>query len=114
MKKLFATIAIVVFAGSVHAASDAEVYRGLATDNPDLSTDLDSVVVQSEVSLGSYDAFVYSGFENGNSELSFGSESVAAELAVQPGIGDSFDFLDRSSLSGVSVYNGFEIGNPDL
>ena len=114
MNKLFATIATVIFAGSVYAASDSEVYRGWAAGNPDLSTDLDRVAVPPEVSPGSYDAFVYNGFENGNPELSFGWENVAAELAVQPGIGDRFDSVDRSLLSSFSIYNGFEIGNPDL
>ena len=112
MKKLIATIATVVFAGSVHAALDSEVYHGWAAGNPDLSSGV--VTVKSDVSPGSYDAIVYNGFQQGNSELSFGSESVAVQLAVQPGIGDSFDTMDRSSLSSSSVYNGFEIGNPDL
>ena len=62
----------------------------------------------------SYDIIVYNGFERGNSELSYGSESVAVQLAVQPGIGDSFDRMDRSALFSSSIYNGFEIGNPDL
>ena len=113
MKKFFATIATVVFAGSVHAASDADVYHGWAAGNPDLSTDVSSLV-QSVVSRGSYEALVYNGFEQGNSELSFESESVAIRLASQPGIGDSMGSLDRISLSGSNIYNGFEVGNPDL
>ena len=112
MKKLFATIATVVFAGSVHAASDAEVYNGWAAGNPDLSSDV--VTVKSDVSPASYDIVVYNGFERGNSERSYGSESVAVQLAVQPGVGDSFNHMDRRALFTSSIYRGFEIGNPDL
>ena len=110
MKKVVTIIATVLFAGGIHAASNAEVYHGWAFGNPDLSTDV-STSVGSELSLVSYDASVYNGFEQGNSELSFESKSVAAQLANQPGIGDS---MDRSTVSTSSIYHGFEIGNPDL
>ena len=77
------SIATVIFAGSVHAVSDREVYRGLAAGNPDLSTDLDSVVVQSELVPGLYDAFVYNGFEQGNTERSSGVKGLLAPSAWQ-------------------------------
>ena len=112
MNRLFATIATLAFAGSVQAASDAEVYHGWAVGNSELSTDLDPVVGQMETVPGSLDAFVYNGFERNNSELAVGSESLPAGLAVQPEIGDSFKGRDRGS--SFSIYNGFEAGNPDL
>lgn len=112
MKKLFATIATVVFSGSIQAASDVEVYHGWAAGNPDLTSDV--VTLRSDVFPASYDVIVYNGFERGNSELSFGSESAAARLATQPGIGDSVDTMARGELRGFSIYNGFEIGNPEL
>lgn len=112
MRTLFATIATVVFAGSVQAASDSQVYHGWAAGNPDLSSDFGGVSVQSEVSPGSQDSFVYNGFEQGNTELSHGAENIAAQLAVQPGVGDSVETMNRGRLS--SIYHGFEVGNPDL
>ena len=112
MKKLVTPIATVLFAGTVHAASDAEVYHGWATGNPDLSSDV--VTAKSDPSPYSHDAIVYNGFENGNSELAFGSKSAADQVANQPAIGDSVNTVNRSSLSGFSIYNGFEIGNPEL
>lgn len=115
MKKQFAAIAAIIFAGSVHAASDAVVYHGFERGNPDLSTDWSSVSDPMALSSGDYDAIVYNGFEQGNPELNFGVESVTAPVAVQPGIGDVSGFVVQGSPTKLSsIYNGFERGNPDL
>ena len=112
MNKLFATIATLVFTGSVHAASDSQVYHGWASGNPDLSSDVDAVALTSRVPSGPPGSDIYNGFERGNAELSYGSETLAARLGGQPGIGDGSAGMGRGSVS--SIYRGFEIGNPDL
>ena len=39
MKQTLVTITALLFAGSLQAASDVEVYHGFAAGNPELSTD---------------------------------------------------------------------------
>lgn len=42
MRQALITITALLFAGSLHAASDVEVYHGFAAGNPELSTDAQS------------------------------------------------------------------------
>lgn len=104
MKKLATSIAALFFAGSVYAASDAEIYHGFEVGNPDLASD---VSTSSNTSGGIVvtDKDIYHGFEKGNSDLSTGS---------QPGFGDSSRYAFQSITTDKDIYHGFEIGNQDL
>ena len=73
MNKLFATIATLVFTGSVHAASDSQVYHGWASGNPDLSSDVERLdrstwLAEAGMGRGSVSS-IYRGFEIGNPDL---------------------------------------------
>lgn len=104
MKTFTTSIAILLLAGSVNAASsDYEIYGGLAVGNPDLLTNEEYVgtfqgVVQSPYS----DNDVYHGWENGNADLS------AIEFA------GTFPVVPQTIVSDNDIYHGFEIDNPDL
>ena len=76
MKRRFATIATLVSAGSVRAASGSQSPHVRAAGNPDLSSGLDRVCAHSETLPGSQDSLLYNGFEQGKSELSPGSAKV--------------------------------------
>ena len=120
MKQALATITAILFAGSVQAASDFEVYHGFAVGNSDLSTEVGTMRHRlSDPRLG-FDALVYNGFEQGNPELSTdGPIAPAREVAMtgaQPAIGSAVGGFgtDSGLFAQGSIYNGFEEGNPDL
>lgn len=85
MKQTLVTITALLFAGSLQAASDVEVYHGFAAGNPELSTDGQSA-----------------------------RTTEVAMIAAQPAIGSSARGFGNDPFSQRSIYNGFEVGNPDL
>ena len=85
MKQTLVTITALLFAGSLQAASDVEVYHGFAAGNPELSTDGQSA-----------------------------RTTEVAMIAAQPAIGSSVRGFGNDPFSQRSIYNGFEVGNPDL
>ena len=85
MKQSLATIAAMLFAGSLQAASDVDVYHGFAAGNPDLSSDAHSV-----------------------------RTTDVAMIGAQPTIGSGARGFGSDPFSQRSIYNGFEMGNPDL
>lgn len=116
MKHTISTIAALLIAGSVQAqaGSDAAVYQGFAAGNSDLRSDPFS---SSGQRLAARDAEVYHGFEVMNSELSTDIGSPGSSVtAMVPQIGSSTsDYHGGSELfRHRSIYNGFEMGNPDL
>ena len=120
MRQTLATAIALLFAGSLQAASDAEVYHGFAAGNPDLSTTAYTAQNRSSGSGIGFDAFVYNGFEVGNPELSTGgrtgSSTEVAMIGSQPAIGSGTRGFgsDGDPFNQWSIYNGFEVGNPDL
>ncbi len=119
MKQTLATAIALLFAGSIQAASDAEVYHGFAAGNPDLSTETQTAQIRGSDSKIGFDALVYNGFEVGNPELSSdgpaGSSIEVAMIGSQPAIGGGARGFGSDPFSRQnSIYNGFEVGNPDL
>ena len=118
MKHTITTAIAMLFAGSLQAASDAEVYHGFAAGNPDLSSEVYSAQRPGSDSRVSYDALVYHGFELGNPELGTdGQIERTAEVAMtgaQPAVGSGDRLFGSDLFSQRSIYNGFEVGNPDL
>ena len=118
MKHTIAIAIATLFAGSLQAASDAEVYHGFAAGNPDLSTETQTAQNHGSDSGIGFDALVYNGFELGNPELSTGSRSGSstevAMIGSQPAIGSSNRGFGSDLFNQRSIYNGFEVGNPDL
>jgi hypothetical protein len=118
MKQTLATAIALLFAGSIQAASDSEVYHGFAAGNPDLSSETQTARNRGSNSAIGFDAVVYNGFELGNPELSTDSRSGSAtEMAMigsQPAIGSSSRVFGSDPFNQRGIYNGFEVGNPDL
>ena len=69
MKQTLATAVALLFAGSIQAASDAEVYHGFSAGNPDLSSETQTAKKRGVDSVIGFDALVYNGFEVGNPDL---------------------------------------------
>jgi hypothetical protein len=118
MKQTLATAIALLFAGSIQAASDVEVYHGFAAGNPDLSAETQTAQIRGSGSKIGFDALVYNGFELGNPELSSDSlprsYSEVDVIGSQPAIGSSNREFGGELFSQRSIYNGFEVGNPDL
>jgi hypothetical protein len=120
MKQTIASAIALLFAGSLQAASDAEVYHGFAAGNPDLSTESFTAQNRSPDSGIGFDKLVYNGFEVGNPELSTdgrsGSSAEVAMIGSQPAVGSGTRGYgsDSDPFRQWSIYNGFEVGNPDL
>ncbi len=120
MKHTLATAIALLFAGSLQAASDAEVYHGFAAGNSELSTEAYTAQNRSSDSGIGFDALVYNGFEVGNPELSndgrTGSSTEVAMIGSKPAIGSGTRGFggDSGPFQQWSIYNGFEVGNPDL
>ncbi|MEN8177754.1 MAG: hypothetical protein ABFS39_03960 [Pseudomonadota bacterium] len=124
MKKLMTPIALLVFVGSLNAATDAEIYHGFAKGNPDLETGATYEIARSAVQPGigsgsdgmrsrvASDNQIYHGFERGNPDLWSGSSGYS--VAVVPGIGSSSHGRRHSTVTGNYIYHGFEKDNPDL
>ena len=119
MKQTLATAIALLFAGSIQAASDAEIYHGFAAGNPDLSSETQTAQNRGSDSRIGFDALVYNGFELGNQELSSdgptrSSTEVAVMIGSQPAIGSSNRGFGSDLFNQHSIYNGFEVGNPEL
>ena len=121
MKQTLAAAIALLFAGSLQAASDAEVYHGFAAGNPDLSTERFTAHNRSSDSGTGFDRLVYNGFEVGNPELSTAGGSGAspdevAMIGSPPAVGSGTGGFggDSDPFRQWSIYNGFEVGNPDL
>ncbi len=81
MKKILSSVVLMFFAGTLNAATDAEIYHGFAKGNPDLETDVNQQLVRTAVQPGTgsrshdvgqsvmTDNFIYHGFEKGNPDL---------------------------------------------
>ena len=124
MKKVISSIAIMLFAGTINAATDAEIYHGFAKGNPDLETgsgyDVHRSAVQPGIGSGSgmmrtggFSANqIYHGFERGNPDLHSGYSRYS--VAAVPGIGSRSSASRHSVATDNDIYHGFEKDNPDL
>ena len=120
MKQTLVTATALLFAGSLQAASDAEVYHGFAAGNPDISSETQTAHRRGSGPEIGFDALVYNGFELGNPELASDgpteSSTKTAMVGSQPAIGSGARGFGSGGdpFHRWSIYNGFEIGNPDL
>ena len=126
MKKIISSVAILFFAGTINAATDAEIYHGFAKGNPDLehgsSSSMARTAVQPGIGSGSgemrsgrvSDHQIYHGFERGNPDLWTGSARSGYSVATVPGIGSSSKTGRLSVFSDNDIYHGFEKDNLDL
>jgi len=100
--KVVTATASLVLAGSVGAATDAEIYHGFADGNPDISTEVESVSMAAGVQPGVGDRFgSYRDWAKGNPDL-------------YSSVDGSPDHGDRTSSGDLDIYRGFGEGNPDL
>ncbi len=102
ISRLVAASAPLFFAGSIGAATDAEIYHGFAAGNPDLATEFrsDSVVSGTQPGVGdSFDS--YGDWVEGNPDL-YSSVDGGSERS------------DRTPSVELDIYPGFGEGNADL
>ena len=100
--KVFAATVPFVLAGSVGAATDAEIYHGFADGNPDLSTEYGSVSMTTGSQPGVGDSFdTYGAWAKGNPDLYSSIEGRS-------------DHSDRTRPDDFDIYHGIAEGNPDL
>ncbi len=100
--KVVTATAPLLLAGSVGAATDAEIYHGFAGGNPDISTEVESVSMTTSVQPGVGDRFgSYREWAKGNPDL-------------YSSVGGRQDRSDRTSSADLDIYHGFGEGNPDL
>lgn len=112
MKIIITSLSVLLFVGTVNAASDAEIYHGFERGNPDLSSDISSWSQSSMVVTTDKD--IYHGFELGNLDLSTDSVYSPVRTASIPGIGDgNLGPVDNPATDN-DIYHGFESDNPDL
>ena len=93
MKQTTAILSSILIVGSVHAASDADVYQGWAKGNPDLSTEVPSyqasAAVAGQPGIGdSVDH--YGSWGKGNPELTLGVPDAAPDNSRFPDVYGSF------------------------
>ena len=125
MKTLFASIATLVFVGSVSASNESFIYHGFEVGNGDLyggySISDHMTAVQPGIgdrsdrsrspttrATDSYDHFVMH-----NEDTYSGEPRSEKRSATRPGIGDSSDRMSRRNLSGNDSYSAWVEGNPD-
>ena len=102
LTKLVTATVPLVLAGTAGAATDAEIYHGFADDNPDISTEVESVSTATSVQPGVGDRFdSYRDWAKGNPDL-------YSRVVGRP------HHSDRTSLPDLDIYHGFGEGNPDL
>jgi hypothetical protein len=100
--KVVTATAPLLLAGSVGAATDAEIYHGFADGNPDISTEIEGVSTATSVQPGVGDRFdSYRDWAKGNPDL-------YSSVGVRP------DRSDRTPSADLDIYHGFGEGNPDL
>lgn len=112
MNTIITSLSVLLFAGTVNAASDAEIYHGFASGNLDLSSDISSSSKANMVVVTDND--IYHGYEFGNLDLSTDSVYSPVRTASIPGIGDGNHGPVNNPATDNDIYHGFEINNPDL
>lgn len=125
MKKLVTSIATLVFAGSVSAASESFIYHGFEENNPDLYGGYSAMEQRTAVQPGIGDSSdrsrpsmvmirdSYGDWVKDNPDDYSGFSRSEERTAMRPGIGDRSDRMQRRLPLSSDSYDTWVSGNPD-